>query len=118
MGYRKVSAAEQVCYIIKYKVTEALSSLRLRLKLQLTKKSDCKYCCLRCEHYEMCACNYLSTEVKYKGYTVIQSGLNNHISIYDGEGRLIYHAQQRKRLKEQDLKKQVDFYLYLIKEAE
>lgn len=118
MGYRKVSAAEQVYYIIKYKVTEALSSLRLRLKLQFTKKSDCKHFCLRCEYYEMCACDYLSTEVKYKGYTVVQSGLNNHISIYNGEGRLIYHAQQRKRLNEQDLKKQVDFYLYLIKEAE
>lgn len=118
MGYRKVSAAEQVYYIIKYKVTEALSSLRLRLKLQFTKKSDCKHCCLRCEHYEMCACDCLSTEVKYKGYTVVQSGLNNHIGIYNDEGQLIYHAQQRKRLKEQDLKKQVDFYLYLIKEAE
>lgn len=116
MGYRKVSAAEQVYYIIKYKVTEALSSLRLRLKLQLTKKSDCKHCCLCCEYYEMCTCDYLSTEVKYKGYTVVQSGLNNHISIYNDEGRLIYHAQQRKRLKEQDLKKQVDFYLHLIKE--
>lgn len=118
MGYRKTTAAEQVYYIIKYKVTEALSSLRLRLKLQFTKHSDCKHCCLCCEYYEMCACDYLSTEVKHKGYTVIQSGLNNHISIYDLEGRAVYHAQQRKRLKEQDLKKQVDFYLYLIKEVE
>lgn len=118
MGYRKVSAAEQVYYIIKYKATKALSSLRLRLKLQFTKKSDCKHCCLRCEYYEMCACDCLSTEIKHRGYTVIQSGLNNHISIYDNEGKLVYHAQQRKRINEQDLKKQVDFYLYLIKEVE
>lgn len=118
MRYRKVSTAEQVYYTIKYKVAEALSSLRLRFKLQFTKKSDCKHCCLRCEYYEMCACDYLSTEVKYKGCTVVQSGLNNHISIYNDEGQCIYHAQQRKRLKEQDLKKQVDFYLHIKDDIE
>lgn len=62
MGYRKTTAAEQVYYIIKYKVTEALSSLRLRLKLQFTKHSDCRHCCLCCEYYEINKCNH--TELK------------------------------------------------------
>lgn len=117
MGYRKISAAEQVYYIIKYKAAEATASLRLRLKLWFTKKPNCKRCCLRCEYYEMCACDYLSTEVKYKGYTVVQSGLNNHISIYDGEGRAVYHAQQSKKRNEQQLRETVDFYLLMREEA-
>lgn len=116
-GYRKVSAAEQVYYIIKYKAAEATASLRLRLKLWFTKKPDCKRCCLQCDYYEMCACDYLSIEVEHKGYTVVQSGLNNHISIYDAEGRAVYHAQQSKRRNEQALRETVDFYLYMREEA-
>lgn len=115
MRYRKIPAAKQV--YVKHKISEALSLLRIRLKLQISKHGKCKHCCLLCAHYKMCACDHLSTEVEYKDYTVIQSGLNNHISIYNNEGKLIYHTQQRKRLKEQDLKKQVDFYLHLIKKV-
>lgn len=117
MGYRKVSAAEQIYYIIKYKAAEATASLRLRLKLWLTKKADCKSCCLRCEFYEECACEELSTEVEHKGYTVVQSGLNNHISIYDAEGHAVYHAQQSKKKTEQQLRETVDFYLYIREEG-
>lgn len=108
MGYRKPGALEQLYYIIKYETTEAIASLRLRLKLWLTKKTDCKRCCLRCE--------YLSKEVKYKGYTVVQSGLNNHISIYASDGHFVYHSQAKKKQTEQELRETVDFYLKLIKE--
>ena len=116
MGYRKPGALEQLYYIIKYEATEAIESLRLRLKLWLTKKADCKRCCLRCEYYEWCACEYLSKEVKYKGYTVVQSGLNNHISIYASDGHFVYHAQAKKKQTEQELRETADFYLKLIKE--
>ena len=117
MGYRKVSAAEQIYNIIKYKAAEATASLRLRLKLWLTKKADCKSCCLRCEFYEECACEDLSTEVEHRGYIVVQSGLNNHISIYDAEGHAVYHVQQSKKKTEEQLRETVDFYLYIREEG-
>lgn len=94
-------------------IAEKMTSLRLRIRL-LTKKRDCKHCCLRCEYYELCACEYLTTEVEYKGYTAVQSGLNNHVSIYNSDGKHVYHAQQRKQLSKRGLQDTVDFYLNLI----
>jgi len=114
MGYRKPSTLEQLFYIINYKAAEAFNSLRVRLKLWLKKKADCKRCCLCCEYWEPCACEYLSKSVEYKGYTVVQSGLNNHISIYASDGHFVYHAQSRKKHTEQQLRETVDFYLQLI----
>lgn len=50
MGYRKVSAAEQVYYIIKYKARE----LRLRFLLWKKPKTDCNHCCLWCKFFNSC----------------------------------------------------------------
>lgn len=102
--------------IVKDGIAEALSSFRLRLRLLKVKDKNCKRCCLWCEHCEECACELLGCEVEYKGYIVFQSGLNNHISIYDEEGQAVYHAQNTKKNSEEELKKYVDYYLSLIEE--
>lgn len=50
MGYRKVSAAEQVYYIIKYKA----HNLRLRFRLWRKPKKDCCHCCVWCKYFNSC----------------------------------------------------------------
>ena len=55
MGYRKVSAAEQCYYIIKYAVRRAVKRLRSRIKLWLKPKSDCYHCCIWCKYFEHCS---------------------------------------------------------------
>lgn len=50
MGYRKVSAAEQVYYIIKHKA----HNLRLRFRLWRKPKKDCCHCCVWCKYFEQC----------------------------------------------------------------
>ena len=55
MGYRKPGAAEQIYFIIKYKVRGAVKALRLRLKLWRKPKSDCCGCCLFCKYFERCS---------------------------------------------------------------
>nr|DAP39811.1 MAG TPA: hypothetical protein [Caudoviricetes sp.] len=50
MGYRKVSAAEQVFYILKYKAHE----LRLRFRLWKKLKKHCRHCCLWCKYFKPC----------------------------------------------------------------
>lgn len=56
------------------------------------------------------------TEPKYKDtivtvgdYTVVQA-TNNHISIYDKDGKFVYHASCRKKITVKELKGMVDFY--------
>ena len=114
MGYRKPSALKNIYYIIKYEVADTFRSLRVRLKLWLKNKKGCRRCCLRCEYWEFCAYEYLSKEIEYKGYTAVQSGLNNHISIYSNDGHCVYHAQSNKKHSEKELRETVDFYLQLI----
>ncbi len=50
MGYRKVSAVEQVYYIIKHKA----HNLRLRFRLWRKPKKDCCYCCVWCKYFNSC----------------------------------------------------------------
>ena len=54
MGYRKVSAAEQCYYIIKYAVRRAVKRLRSRLRHWLKRGKGYRYCCLWCKYYEQC----------------------------------------------------------------
>ena len=54
MGYRTVSAAEQVYYIIKYAVRQATKRLRSRLGYWLKPGKGCRHCCLWCKYYEQC----------------------------------------------------------------
>lgn len=50
MSYRKISAAEQVYYILRHKVRE----LRLRFRLWVKPKKDCCHCCLWCKYFGSC----------------------------------------------------------------
>lgn len=54
MGYRKVSAAEQIYYIIKYAVRRAVKRLRSRLGYWLKPGKGCRHCCLWYKYYEQC----------------------------------------------------------------
>ena len=54
LGYYPLSAAEQVLYIIIYKVKHDLRSLRLRFKLWRKPKKDYYHCCVWCKHFEQC----------------------------------------------------------------
>ena len=50
----------------------------------------------------------MKRKIKYKGYVVSQDN-NNHLSIYK-DGQMVFHAQMTKKLTDDELKKQVDFY--------
>ncbi len=54
MGYRKVSAAEQIFYIIKYAAKEKARRLRDRFRLWRKPKKGCRRCCLWCKYFEHC----------------------------------------------------------------
>lgn len=47
--------------------------------------------------------------LKRGDYTVIQNGINNHVSVFK-YGRLVYHGSQEKRLTKKQLKKEIDDY--------
>ena len=51
--------------------------------------------------------------IKYKGYTISQAN-NNHIMICK-DNQMLFHASASVKLNEDSLKKQLDFYLKLIK---
>ncbi len=53
----------------------------------------------------------MKRKIKYKGYVVSQDN-NNHLSIYK-DGQMVFHAQMTKKLTDDELKKQVDFYLFV-----
>ena len=55
MGFRKVSAAEQIYYIIKYVVRRAVKRLRSRLRHWLKRGKGCRHCCLWCTYFEQCS---------------------------------------------------------------
>ncbi len=52
-------------------------------------------------------------KLTYKGYTISQAS-NNHIMITK-DGKMVFHANVTKKLNEEELKKQVDNYLKLLK---
>lgn len=53
--------------------------------------------------------------VSYKGYRVIQSGVNNHIMVADSSGKFVFHAQAEREFTENELKATVDNYLEMEK---
>ena len=53
----------------------------------------------------------MKRKIKYKGYVVSQDS-NNHVAIYK-DGKLMLHGIVNKKLTDDELKKQVDFYLFI-----
>ena len=64
MGYRKVSAAEQIYYIIKYAARRAVKRLRSRLLHWLKRGKGCRHCCLWCKYLEQCSSEEVDNETK------------------------------------------------------
>ena len=58
----------------------------------------------------------MKRKIKYKSYVVSQDS-NNPLSIYKN-GQMVSHAQMTKKLTDDELKKQVDFYLNVLPNAE
>jgi hypothetical protein len=56
------------------------------------------------------------TIVKVGGHKVIQTS-NNHILIYNAEGRIVYHASCTKKMTKRELKKQFNFYKELKRDG-
>lgn len=82
--------------------------------------------CKDCKSYDTCTIEYKSAElsadgdswanwcddfdsihaskvVEKDGYTIFQSGYNYHVSVFDNEDKLIFHAQVTKELTETEL---------------
>ena len=55
-------------------------------------------------------------KVNYKGYEISQAE-NNHVMICKDD-KMLFHASMSKRLDRDGLKKQLDFYLWLVKNIE
>ena len=51
-------------------------------------------------------------KINYKGYVISQAS-NNHVMICK-DNQMMFHAICRKKLNEEELKEQLDFYLNLI----
>ena len=51
-------------------------------------------------------------EIKYRGYTISQAS-NNHVAIFQNS-KMIFHSQISKKLSDEELKKQVDFFLDIL----
>lgn len=116
LGYRPLSAAEQVLYIISYKAKHDLRSAMLKIKHNFKMWKGCKHICLWCEYYDDCIEASTTVAVEHKGYTIQQSGVNFHTMIIDGSGKMLYHAQTEKPLTEQELRQIVDWYIDFQKE--
>ena len=56
-------------------------------------------------------------KINYKGYKISQDENNHHVAIFK-DNQLVFHAQIDKKLNKEELKQQIDFYLYLVKKAE
>ena len=54
----------------------------------------------------------MNREIKYRDCIVSQVS-NNHVAIFK-DGKMVFHAQINKRLTNDELKKQVDFYLNVL----
>lgn len=52
-------------------------------------------------------------KIKVDGYTISQAK-NNHVAIYK-DNQMVFHGSVTKKLNKEELKKQLDFYLWLIK---
>lgn len=74
-------------------------------------KDECVFCK---KPYQWVEGKYKSQVVEVGDFTVIQT-TNNNIHIYK-DNRLVYHASCVKKMTEDELRKQVDYYLSLIKE--
>lgn len=85
----------------------------------------CPYCdepAYGTERCEFCGKEFEWVEPKHKptvvecdgGYTVVQE-TNNHIMIFDKEGKMVLHASCTKKKTHEELRKMVDGYLALIK---
>lgn len=55
LGYSRISAGRQCCYIIKQAAAEKLRDFRSRFKLWTTRGKSCKRCCLRCKYSAIAA---------------------------------------------------------------
>ena len=55
----------------------------------------------------------MEVEMKYKGYTVTQSCLNNHIVI-SKDGKLLFHINCSIKKSDEELRETVDFVLEMI----
>ena len=56
------------------------------------------------------------SRINYKGYEISQAS-DNHVMICK-DNEMLLHAQYNTKLNEEELKKQLDFYLRLIGEIE
>ena len=54
----------------------------------------------------------MSKKIKYRNFLVSQASINHVLICKDGE--LVFHSQINKELTDDDLKKQVDFYLDVL----
>lgn len=54
----------------------------------------------------------MNREIKYRNHIVSQVS-NNHVSICK-DGEMVFHSQINKKLTDDELKKQVDFYLDVL----
>ena len=55
--------------------------------------------------------------VEHKGYTLQQSGYNNHFMIIK-DNKIVCHAQYNKKLTEQEAKEKIDLFLKLAEVIE
>ncbi len=55
-------------------------------------------------------------KINYKGYTISQAE-NNHVAICK-DNQMLFHVSMRKKLNEEELKKQLDFYLMLLEKID
>lgn len=54
----------------------------------------------------------MSKKIKYRNHIVSQAS-NNHVMVCK-DGEMVFHSQINKELTDDDLKKQVDFYLDVL----
>lgn len=89
--------------------------LRARFKLWRKHKKDCHHCCLFCDFFEDCEAEINGNKtVEHRGYTIKQSELNYHTTIYEDNGRMVMHTQTTKPLTVTELREQIDFYLDIL----
>lgn len=55
-------------------------------------------------------------KIRYRGH-IVQQNINNRIMIFKN-GEMVFHAEIEKKLTNNELKRQVDFYLDILKEVE
>lgn len=55
-------------------------------------------------------------KIRYRGH-IVQQNVNNHIMIFKNE-EIVFHAEIEKKLTDSELKRQVDFYLDILKEVD